>query len=272
MEIKKEYEIKDIPLADGSLIKATVLGKGEKNLIIIPGISVDSMSRIAKSLCRQYSPLAEKYKVTILDYKDIIDRYYPIENIAKDVIFALDYLKIKSAAFYGHSLGGMVAQSVAIDFPQYVEKLVLCCTCSQPSACLIPVIKKWKAIAEKADVVSLATDMIERIYSSETLEKMGTAFRFIAQTYKPERCIPFYYLTDSCLNYNRTEELKRINAKTLVIGGEKDNIMGVESSKIIADKIPFCDCYIYENGSHTPADEHSDFFIRLLSFLEGKDF
>ncbi len=53
---------------------------------------------------------------------------YTAQLLAADTVGLLDALKIERAIIMGHSMGGFVAQALALDFPQRVEKLILCST------------------------------------------------------------------------------------------------------------------------------------------------
>jgi pimeloyl-ACP methyl ester carboxylesterase len=82
---------------------------------------------------RMLAPLSDKFKVLVLDNRgagrtDISDREYSIKLFAEDTVGLMDALNIPRAHVLGISMGGMIAQEVALNYPKRVEKLVLAST------------------------------------------------------------------------------------------------------------------------------------------------
>ena len=75
---------------------------------------------------------------------------------------------------------------------------------------------------------------------------------------------------NSCLLHNTFDKLKYIKCKTLVIGAEKDQILGVIGSKELADNIKDSKLYIYKDYSHGVYEQAKDFNKRVLEFLKGE--
>jgi len=77
--------------------------------------------------------LAEHFKVVTFDNRGVgqSDKPagpYTAQMLAADTVGLLDALGIENAIIAGHSMGGFIAQALTLDFPQRVEKLVLCST------------------------------------------------------------------------------------------------------------------------------------------------
>ena len=77
--------------------------------------------------------LAEHFQVIIFDNRGVgqSDKPagpYTAQMLAADTVGLLDALGIDKATIMGHSMGGFIAQTLALDFPQRVEKLILCST------------------------------------------------------------------------------------------------------------------------------------------------
>jgi len=107
-------------------------GKGSP-LILIAGLASDSQS---------WKPilggLAEYFKVVIFDNRGIGRTQYPrdsfrISALALDTVCLLDALAIKKADILGHSMGGYIAQEIAIEYPERVNRLILASTCAATS-------------------------------------------------------------------------------------------------------------------------------------------
>jgi len=77
--------------------------------------------------------LAEHFQVIIFDNRGVgqSDKPagpYTAQMLAADTVGLLDALNIEKAIVMGHSMGGFIAQALALDFPQRVKKLILCST------------------------------------------------------------------------------------------------------------------------------------------------
>src|SRR5690606_15659298 len=77
--------------------------------------------------------LAEHFQVITFDNRGVGQSEkpagpYTAQMLAQDTIGLLDELNLEKAVIAGHSMGGFIAQSIALDFPQRVEKLILCST------------------------------------------------------------------------------------------------------------------------------------------------
>ena len=86
---------------------------------------------------------------------------------------------------------------------------------------------------------------------------------------KPKNISRFIILAKSCLTCNAYDELDKIQCPVLVIGGMKDNVVGWESSKEIAEKLK-CNIYMYEDLGHAAYEEAKDFNKRVYDFFRGK--
>jgi pimeloyl-ACP methyl ester carboxylesterase len=102
-------------------------GKGEKNLIMIPGLG-DGLKTVhgsAVTMAVMYRHYAKMYKVYVFSRKNLMEERYTTREMAKDQVSAMEKLGITKADVLGVSQGGMIAQFIAIDYPEFVEKLVL---------------------------------------------------------------------------------------------------------------------------------------------------
>lgn len=99
-------------------------GKGSKVLVLIPGLNVKGVKGTAIVLAYMYRIFAKAYKIYVFDKKNDLPEDYTIRDIADDTAFVMMQLGIEKADIFGVSQGGMVAQMLAIYYPQMVNKLV----------------------------------------------------------------------------------------------------------------------------------------------------
>jgi pimeloyl-ACP methyl ester carboxylesterase len=77
--------------------------------------------------------LSKKFKMVMFDNRgagrtDVSDKRYPIKLFAEDTVGLMDALEISRDHILGVSKGGMITQEVALNYPEKLEKLVLCST------------------------------------------------------------------------------------------------------------------------------------------------
>ena len=117
----------EIQLATGIKVKYVEMGqRGKETLILLHGMTDNSRSW---SLIAPY--FTDKYHVLIIDQRGHGDsdkpdfRMYAISDYASDLASFMQAKNIKQAHIVGHSLGSMIAQTFAVNYPEKVNKIVL---------------------------------------------------------------------------------------------------------------------------------------------------
>ncbi|MFA7412152.1 MAG: alpha/beta hydrolase, partial [Tissierellaceae bacterium] len=108
---------------NGTDMDYIVFGRGETSLVIIPGLG-DGLKTVKGTrllLSRMYKDFAQDYRVYVFSRKNHIERGYSIRDMARDQKTAMEVLKIGNAHLVGISQGGMIAQYMAIDYPDLVN-------------------------------------------------------------------------------------------------------------------------------------------------------
>ena len=116
---------------DNTTMDYVVFGKGTKPFVIIPGLSLKRVKGAGHSLAYMYQMFAKDYRVYVFDRKEKIQEGYTVKEIAEDTAYVMKVLGISGAYVFGVSQGGMIAQYLAMDYPELVEKLVLGVTLSR---------------------------------------------------------------------------------------------------------------------------------------------
>lgn len=91
--------------------------------------------------------------------------------MASDVAAAMDALGITNADVFGVSQGGMIAQYLAIDRPDLVNKLVLAVTLSKNNPVVESTIEKWIVLTEQGNIKELVEDMAIRYFLFQCYRK-----------------------------------------------------------------------------------------------------
>lgn len=261
------YNLKEATLKiDNTSIDYAVFGTGTKPLVMIPGLTLRDVKGTGLSLAYMYRIFAKNYRVYIFDKKQIIPEGYMIKNLADDLAHAMRTLDIENAHIFGVSQGGMVAQYLALDYPELVDKLVLGVTLSRSNPTVENVIKKWVQLSEKNDFEGIVADMMEIMYSESYVKKYRWLFPILTKISKPKDMNRFMTLAKACLTCDTYDRLEEIQCSTLVLGGKQDQIVTGEASEEMAEKLG-CEIYMYERLGHSAYEEAADFNERIYKFL-----
>lgn len=249
-----------------------VFGNGKKELIIIPGLGdgLKNVKNMAAPYSLMYKEFAKKYRVYMFSRRNLQYEGFNTRDMAKDVKFAMDSLGIEKADIIGISQGGMIAQYLAVDFQELINRLVLVVTSSRPRPILQNTISRWMVMAERKEDQNLMTDMAEKMYRPEFVEKNRWLLPLSGKIGAPKSYDKFLIMSEACLTHDAYKELPKIQAPTLVIGARHDKVLGWKGSKDIAEQIPNSRLFMYEDYGHGVYLETEDFQHTVLEFLGKK--
>lgn len=164
-----------------------------------------------------------------------------ISAYAADMVALLDALKIQSAFIAGHSMGGAIAQTLALHYPQRVKGLILIGT-SAKLGVHPDILNGIQADKERATALlvdwyfgSGATDTLRR-RSKQQLMNFNT--------------ITLYNDYVACNAFDLREQVGRIKTPTLIIGGTEDKLTPFKFSEALRDKLPDARLVKLEGAGH----------------------
>lgn len=244
-------------------------GRGNKNLIVIPGIGdgLNLVKGMAMQFALDYKVFTENYKAYAFCRRTDLPHGFSTENMANDIIRHMNDLDIDKADIIGISQGGMIAEYVAINSPDKVNKLVLAVTVARPNKILEETMNSWIEMAKKQDYKGILVDLSERSYTGEYLESVRKQYKLFESMGRNATYDRFICEAESCLKHNAFNRLQEIKAPTLVIGANYDKVLGVEGSKELAEKIPNSELYIYKEYSHGVFEQEKDFNAKIYEYL-----
>lgn len=243
-------------------------GQGKKVLILLPGLGdgVRTVKGTAKPFALMYRRLAKEYRVYVFSRRNLLPEHFSTRDMAKDIAEAMDLLEIHSAYVLGVSMGGMIAQYLAIDYPEKVDKLVLAVTLAKQNDTVQEALCAWKELAERGDYKGLMIDVAERSYSEKRLKRIRWMYSLLGNAGKPKNYQRFLVQLEACGNHDAFGELNKIKCPTLVIGGREDRIVTGRSSGEISGQIPDSRLHMYKELGHGAYEEARDFQRRIIAF------
>lgn len=243
-------------------------GSGKRTLVMIPGVGdgLKTVAGMALPFALLYRALTRDFTVYAFSRGRKLAPNTSTRDMAAELNAAMDTLGLRRCAVLGVSQGGMIAQWLAIDHPDKVEKLVLAVTLARPNDTVRDVIARWSAMAERGDYRGIMLDTAERSYSEKRLRQARLSARLMGDFGKPKSFDRFQIQAASCITHDAWEELPRIACPTLVIGGTDDRIVTGRASEELAARIPGAGLFLYEGLGHGLYEEAPDFVRRAADF------
>ena len=243
-------------------------GSGSKTLVVLPGLS-DGLATVkgkALVLSQPYKKFLKDYTVYMFSRKNEMPEGYTIRQMASDQAKAMKELGIDKAYVLGVSQGGMIAQYLAIDYPEMVEKLILTVTAPNANEVVSDDVRRWIEMAHKGDHTALMIDTAEMMYSDKYLAKNRKFFPILAPFTKPKSYDRFLINANAILNFDARKDLSDIKCPTLIIAGDDDKTVGNEAPYLLNQGILNSEIFVYNGLGHGAFEEAKDFYDRVFEF------
>lgn len=263
------YNAKELKLnVQNMQLDYITFGSGTKPLVMIQGLNTRGIKGAALSLAFMYRIFTKDYKVYLFDRRPVVQEDITVRDMASDIAAAMDMLGITNADIFGVSQGGMIAQYLAIDRPDLVNKLVLAVTLSRNNDTLKQVVNNWIKMAELGAMKELVADMAEKMYSDAYAKRYRPFMPLLTILQRPKDVERFVILAKACLTCSTYEALDKIKCPVLVLGGRQDKVVTGAASEEIASKIG-CKVHMYDALGHAVYEEAKDFNQIAYDFLIG---
>jgi 3-oxoadipate enol-lactonase len=188
-----------------------------------------------------------------------------IDDLAGDVLAILDRLPVARLHLVGLSIGGIVAQAIAVTHPARLTSLMLCDTaCATPDAWREVWPARMKIVREAGSVEPLANSTIERWFTEAF--RAGHPQRWSAIRATIAGTSPRGYLgaAAALLDFDFSGKLPSLALPALVVCGSDDQGTPPEINRRIAGLIPGARYEEIANARHMPNVEHAETFNRML--------
>lgn len=218
--------------------------------------------------------LVERFRVIAFDNRgvgssDVPEPPYSIPEMVGDAIAVLDAANVQSAHVIGVSMGGVIAQQLALDAPDRVRSLVLACTaCGGPDTVVAEpeVIQALTARAELGPEEGVRV-MVPYIYDPATpAERIEDDIALRLRNYPS--VAGYLGQLQAVVGYETYERLSEISIPTLVLHGQSDRLVPHGNGEDLARRIPGARFVSIPNASHIFFTDQPDISLdALLAFL-----
>jgi 3-oxoadipate enol-lactonase len=195
-----------------------------------------------------------------------------VRDMARDVVSVLDAVGVPATHVLGVSLGGMVAQDLAVDHADRVRRLVLACTTpGWPFAYPMPVasVRLMNATRLLPPEVALRRH-VENALSADTVANRPDLVERIVEFERRRPSDPGAFAAQAAAGARYVGQLRQtqIRAHTLVLHGDADTVVDPRNAALLADRIPHASLVILPGLGHLFFWEDPDRFVReVTTFL-----
>jgi 3-oxoadipate enol-lactonase len=257
--------------ANGQTLYHEIHGEGEP-LLLVMGLAADTMA-----WAMQVPAFSAHYRAIIFDNRDVGQSSmaaapYEITDLAQDTLALADALELESFHLVGVSMGGAVAQEVALAAPDRVRTLTLAMTWPRGGAWAAKLSELWSARVEHMSREERVDELMLLTLSEDFFENAdGIAWLrdVMLQNPHPQSADAFARQLDASSRHDTRERLGRLALPTHVIGAEHDILVPVWKSRELAELIPGARLSVIDAGPHGANLENAEEFNRLvLDFLD----
>jgi pimeloyl-ACP methyl ester carboxylesterase len=217
-------------------------------------------------------PLAQRFRVVWYDNRGIGDSDVPagpytVGQLVDDALQVMDEHGIERAHVVGTSLGGMVAQELALSHPERVEKLALLCTTTGGEG--LPGIPE-PTLRLLAEAPALEPEVAMRRFVENAVSARGA---LVDELYDRRRANPpdpagWQAQAAASVGFDVSARVGALDKPTLVLTGDEDNVIDPRSSELLAERIPGARLRVFRGTGHLFFWERPDEVARaLVEFL-----
>jgi pimeloyl-ACP methyl ester carboxylesterase len=229
-------------IQDNEQLWVKQLGNG-RTLLLIHGLLMngDMFEPVLESLMKNYHVLVPDLRG--FGRSGQLAPPYTVEQHAQDLEKLLKSLSISSIVVLGYSQGGVVAQQLALDYPNLVSHLVLCCTFSYNQ---LTWQEKIEGLVMPWLIRLFNTKQLVQLFKGLTLEQSKQLEKIIASNHKPR----MVEATEIMLKFDSRHRLRDIHCPTLIIAGENDTAVPLHHARMLSKGIPNAKLLVIPSAGH----------------------
>jgi 3-oxoadipate enol-lactonase len=259
--------------ANGQRLHYDVHGEGEP-LLLVMGLGTDSLAWF-----RQVPVFSRSFRTIVFDNRDVgqstyCDEDYEIADMAEDALALADHLGLDSFHLVGMSLGGAIAQGMAIRAGERVRTLTLAVTYAFGGVWGRAQVKAWADWTLKASREERADELLLLTLTDdffESPERVARAREMILSNPHPQPPEAFVRQLHAARAHDARDRLGELGMPVHVIGAGRDILVPSWKSKELAELIPGARLSIVERAAHGLNLEFAPEFNRLvLEFVQER--
>ena len=195
---------------------------------------------------------------------------YSLMQMVDDTIAVMDDAGVEDAHVVGASMGGVIAQILALRFADRVRSLTLACTACQQHPWRQDLLTEWSDIARERGMRAMTSNAARWTIGPRSLRRISPAIGWLGPLAfsRPTHAFASQVGAILAAPEDLAGELSRIEVPTLVMVGNQDILTPRGDAEELAERIPTAELVVISGAAHGFMIEHATTFNRiLLEFL-----
>ena len=197
-----------------------------------------------------------------------VDEPVSTEDLARDMLALFDRLGIAKAHVLGRSMGGAIAQHMALAAPERVHTLVLCASFARLDAYGRRVLANMREVLELSGSWAVhARHSVRNFVSADYFDANPERIAAIEQLIGGETRLQACYVrqNQACLEHDTLARLAEIRCPTLILAGGRDPICPLACTRSMSEGIKHAETVVFDNASHFFLMEEPERFMRTVN-------
>ena len=188
---------------------------------------------------------------------------YTLSMIAADIVGLLDALGIDKAHFCGVSMGGMIAQTLALEHAQRLASLMLVNTTCEYTEAQRLLWRERADLALRDGIEAVHAVLMDRWFTADAADRQIPGYVYMAETFRRFKPTSFDSVIEAMRGLDTAARLPGITVPTMVIATPDDPGAPTETSRKMAAAIPGAELHWLEPARHLATLEHPERFNEL---------
>lgn len=251
-------------------------GSGKEKIVIFPLINdaLFNVREVGWYFRDLFSSLCRDYSIYVIGRRRQLPVGYSTIEMARDYARVFECAELGQVHLIGISLGGMIAQNFAHEYPQYVKRLIIISSAHHMGPEGLNIARRWIPWTREGLWKEIYEETVKISFhrGHEFFLKLAQPFlvKFLKNKIKDQAAADFIISGQAGVMHNSSDLLKELPMPVLVMGGTEDPFFPEPLFREMAEKIPRCQLLTIKGSRHLILEEHKKLCMQTIAIFLKK--